>query len=545
MSETHAHMPRYKATLIAAFLSVMVAQAGFAMPGALNGTFQTVFKTQGSQLTWITAAFAIPMVIFELTAGVLGDLFGRRRLLFAGTSLTVVGAVTIFFAQGVYAMWVGQVFAGLGAAVLFPTSLAVVASAAPSTHERTRVIAIWAGFLSVGAVVSPLLSGVFVKYASWREGYLVIIVVALAALSANIFAQESSAPEGRKLDLPGQMTLAVGLFAIMYGLVQGAATGWKTDIIIAFVIGAILLVSFIVIELRTESPLLRLSLFRSRPFAIAGVTATIGMFSFLAICFSLSVFLGAVQHQTALRIGIIFVFIQGPAFLLSPAVARMIRNISPRWTLAAGYLLFGIGGFWLSGFGVHDMSWTRWFLPMLVIGLGFALTVGSLTAVAIHSVPLKFAGMASATTNMLRDLGIALGPVIIGAVTVNIANGKLTKGLGSALSGVQQPYATIAGDISHKAGALAINSIPVIPGATAKSASLPMPAGLHELALNSLGSAYSVGFRIGAICGLVACVVVLIGLRGVQPVGADQKLESELNLFEGIAIPTGGQPTVV
>lgn len=545
MSAVHAPASRHKTTLVAACLAVMVAQATFSLPGSLNGVFQAVFNTRGSELTWIVSGFAVPMVVFELTAGVMGDLFGRRRLLFGGTTLLIVGAIVSFFTTTVHLMWAGQALCGLGAAVLFPTSLAMVASTAPSHEARSRAIALWAGFLSIGAAVAPILAGVFVKVGSWRDAYLVIIAAALVTLAATAQAQESSAPEGRKLDVPGQLTFALGLFAVLYGLVQGAAVGWgKTNVVVAFVVGAVLLLAFVVIELRAPAPLLHLSLFRNRAFAVTGLTAVVGMFSFLGLCFTMSIFLGAVQHTAALDIGVIFLFIQGPAFLMAPVVSHLIRNVSPRWTLSAGYLLLAASGFWMSTFNMHSTSWTRFFAPMVVVGIGFALSVGSLTAVAIHAVPVRLAGMASATTNMLRDLGFALGIVIVGAVTVSAANSKLLSGLGAALGGVHPPYSNIAAGISHQAGALAINSMPVIPGPP-HMAPLPMPAALHELAYTALGNAYALGFRVCAICALTASALILVGLVGVRSASTDTELAAELDLIGGVAVPTDGHAAVV
>jgi hypothetical protein len=345
--------------------------------------------------------------------------------------------------------------------------------------------------------------------------------------------------------VPGQVTLAVGLFAVLYGLVQGAADGWgKTNIIVALVLGAVLLGAFVLIELRAPSPLLNLKLFGNRAFAVTGFTAVIGMFSFLGICFSMSIFLGAVQHQEALKIGVIFLFIQGPAFVMAPVVSHLIRNVSPRWTLSAGYLLLAAAGFWLSTFDMGNMSWTRFFAPMVVVGIGFALTVGSLTAVAIHTVPVRLAGMASATTNMLRDLGFALGIVITGAITVSAANHKLLAGLGKALTGVHPPYSDVAAGISHQAGAIAINSLPVIPG-PGHLRPLPMPAALHQLAYHSLGSAYALGFRLCAICALIASGLILIGLVGVRVVSTDAELAAELDVVGPVAVPTDGTAAVV
>lgn len=501
MNQASAHPPRYAATLAAACLAVMVAQVAYSLPGALNGTFQQVFDINGAQLTWISAGFATCMVIFELSFGVLGDLFGRKRLLLGGTVLVAIGAALSMSAHDVDLMIAGQAVSGIGAGALYPISLAMIAAVAPSMQARTKAIALWAGFLSIGAGVSPLMSGLFAKYGDWRGAFGVVIAAAVIAFVFALRATDSSAPAGRKLDLPGQATLAVGLIVLLWALTQGSADGFlKPEIIAGYVVAAVCLIAFVLIELRTESPLLHLDLFAHRPFAIAGAAAVVGMFGYLGICYGMSIWLGAMQHVEALKIGILFLFIQVPAFVLVPLVARLIHRVSPRWLLTVGFALMAIAGFWCSSFDIATATWTSFIPPMLCLGVGFTLTVGSITAVALNTVAPNLAGMASATTNLLRDFGFALGPVLIGAVLTSVANSRLDAGLNTAIAsaGLDQAHAGEAAGIAHGGGALAVNSIP------------SMPASLHELAFTSLGHAGNVGFLVCAICAVVAAGLTLL-----------------------------------
>ncbi|MDX6739052.1 MFS transporter [Actinocorallia sp. A-T 12471] len=512
-----ARTPGYTPTVIAGCFAVLLAQVAYSLPGALNGTFQQEFATTGSQLTWITAAFAIPMVVLELTTGVIGDMFGRKRLLQAGAALTVVGSLVCAVAGTVQAMWAGMVVAGLGAAILYPISLAMIAAVAPDEAGRAKAIALWAGFLSIGAAVSPLLGGVFAEGGNWRGAYGVVIAAAIVSILITFKATDSSAPEGRKLDIPGQVTLAVGLVALLFAATQGSETGFADPkIIAATVAGVVLLAAFVVIELRAEVPLLNLRLFANRAYAIVAIATVIGMFAFLAICYSMSIWLGAIQHQSALKIGFLFLFIQGPALLFVPVVSHLIRNVAPRWVLSVGFAFIAVAGLWCSTFDVADLSWTRFIAPMTVMGFGFALTVGSITAVAINTVPVRLAGMASATTNLLRDLGFALGPVLIAALAISKANGDMTDGLGGAIgaSGLEAPYSDIAGGIAHNAGAMAINSMPVVPGPGPDAPPVPMPQQLTELAFTALGGAYSTAFLVAGLCAAAAGVLTLVGLFG-------------------------------
>lgn len=527
MSNSTARPPRYAATLVAACLAVMVAQVAYSLPGALNGTFQQSFTISGAELTWISAAFATTMVVFELTFGVLGDLFGRKRLLLGGVLLIVVGAALCASAHEVHLMWIGQAIAGIGAGALYPISLAMIAAVAPDAQARAKAIALWAGFLSLGAAVSPMMAAVLAEYGNWRWAFGVVIAAALISFVVSLGAQDSSSPDGRKLDVPGQVTLAVGLIALLWALTQGSEVGWgDTTIVVGFVVGVVCLIAFVVVELHSEVPLLHLDLFANRVFAISGITAVVGMFAFLGTCFSMSIWLGAVQHVTPLKIGVLFLVIQGPAFLLLPLVSRLIHSISPRWVLTSGFLLIAVAGFICSQFDVRTGAWTDFVLPMLLLGVGFAFTVASITAVAINTVPLRLAGMASATTNLLRDFGFALGPVLVAAVANSVANGEVRDGLDAAVaeSGLGQAHAGAVVGIGEQGGAMALNSMPVIPVPTDPTRApgpdnpmLHMPAAIGDLAFTSLGTGYSLAFLVCAVCAAASGILTLFGLFGSRP----------------------------
>ncbi|MGW0040601.1 MFS transporter [Rhodococcus sp. NPDC003348] len=530
MSETSVRPSGYRATLVAACLAVMVAQVAYSLPGALNGTFQQHFNISGAELTWISAAFATTMVVFELTFGVLGDMFGRKRLLLGGALLIVAGAALCVLADTVQVMWVGQAVAGVGAGALYPISLTMIAAVAPDAQARARAIALWAGFLSLGAAVSPMMAALIAEYANWRWAFGVVIAAALLSFVVSAGAQDSSAPEGRRLDVPGQLTLAVGLVAVLWALTQGSEVGWgETAIVAGFLLGVACLIAFVVIELRTEVPLLHLNLFANRAFAISGITAVVGMFAFLGTCFSMSIWLGAVQHVSPLKIGVLFLVIQGPAFLLVPVVSRLIHRVSPRWVLTAGFGLIAASGFVCSRFDVHTSEWTDFLLPMLLLGVGFAFTVASITAVAITTVPLHLAGMASATTNLLRDFGFALGPVLVAAVANSVAGGKVRDGLDAAVgeSGLGDAHAGAVMGIGDQGGAMALNSMPVIPVPTdptrvpgPDNPMVRMPAAIHDLALTSLGSGYALAFLVCALCAAASAALTLFGLVGSRPESA-------------------------
>jgi MFS family permease len=447
-----------RATFIAAYSAVTLAQITNALPGALNGTFAVEFHTSGAGLTWIAGMFMMGIVVFELSWGVLGDLFGRKKLLYAGAVVSVAGSVLAALATTTEMMIAAQAVGGIGAGILFPISLSMIAAITPDHRARAKVIATWAGFLSLGAVISPMLAGLTAQaftvagFSGWRVAYYIAAAIAVAVLIVAVGAKDSAAAEGRKLDLPGQFTLALGLIAVLFATVTAVDAGFgSAEVVASYVAGAVLLVAFVVIETRTRQPLIHLSLFKNSAYSITGIVAVTGMFAFLAVCYSTSVAVGGLALAEAWKVGVLFVFIQGPAFAFIPVVGWLIHHVAPRWVLTAGFAFMAASAFWLStvplgtpeAFG--GTPWTAFIPPLLLLGIGFALTVGSITAVAINTVPPQHIGMASATTNLLRDLGFALGPVIGSAIAFGVGATAFAAPLAGILGGAGLPADAVAG----------------------------------------------------------------------------------------------------
>jgi MFS family permease len=491
-------------TLVAACFAVMLAQIGVAIPATLNGLFQQDLHPIGSQLTWISDAFLLPVAALELSFGVLGDLFGRKRLLITGGVLLTAGEFVAASSSGVHMLWVGQALAGLGAAALFPTSLAMLAAGTHTARERSRSIALWAGFLSAGGFVAPVLGGITGGYGSWRWALVVVgILGVVSILLSLVLAANSSAPEGRSLDWGGQVTLAVGLIALLYAVIQGPTDGWSApSVIVGFVVAVVFVGLFLFAETRAKAPLLRLDLFTNRAFAIAATVAVIGMFSFLGTAYATSIRLGPIQHQSPLRTSVPFLLLQGPAFLLIPLTSWLLERVNPRWLLGSGFVIMAIGEFYAATLPVSDTTLTSLVVPIGLVGIGFALSVASITATAVNTVPIHYAGMASATTSLLRDFGFTLGPAIIGAVALGQAASRFTGNLGAANLPPDQLAA--AQGAAKEGGPLAVNGI--LPGQPGSAA--------HQVAYDALGHGYSTGYIVCAAAALFAALLTVLALRG-------------------------------
>ena len=489
------------ATIVAVGFAVCLAQVGVAVPATLNGTFQTVLHPTGaSQLDWISDAILLPIAALELTFGVLGDLFGRKKLLVGGALILLVGELISTTSAGVVQMYFGQFIAGVGSAALFPTTLAIIASGSRTHASRARMIALWAALLSLGNLIAPVLGGLTATYGSWRLAFIIIaILAAIVAVVSWRFAEDSRSPEGRSLDVPGQITVGLGLFALLYAVIEGPTAGWgSTTIIVSFVVALVLLVAFVVIETRVHSPLLRMDLFKNRAFAVASAVTVFGMFTFLGTAYGISIWMEVIQHQSAIRTAVAFLLISGLSVPLLPLTSFLMARLQARWVLSLGFVLMGVGQLLASTMSVTDATLTSIVLPMGLVGIGFAFAVSSVTATVVNTVPTKLAGMAAATTSMVRDFGFALGPAVVGAIALSKAGGLFNTAVNAdpSLSALK---AAVEG-----AGPVAVNSV---PPSVAISKAAP-----H--AVTALGSGYSTGFLIIGIIALACAVVTALFLGG-------------------------------
>ncbi|WP_063739368.1 MFS transporter [Streptomyces iakyrus] len=531
-------------TLAAVVLAVCLAQIALSVPSLITGLIQQDLAPSSAQLTWIVEAFMLPVAALGLGFGVFGDLFGRKRLLAGGAALIAVGSALAILVPGggsstdarVTLLILAQLLSGIGAAAIFPTSLAMVAAGTHTTAARARGVAIWATALSVGGFLGPLLAGVAAKIdsgwagnANWRWAFVGVLVIAAASVILSLaVAQNSASPEGRSIDWPGQITAALGLFALMYAVIQGPESGWgSVEIVTAFIAAAVFLALFVFTESRVAEPLLLLSVFKNRAFAMNSVVTLIGMFAFLAIMYSTSIRLTTIQGLSPLRSSVAYLFFGGIGLVLLPLTSKLLERYNPRWVLFVAMLLVGAGGLWFAGVPASERGLGAIVVPLVFVGVGSALAIASISAVAVNTLPNRLAGMASGVTSMFRDLGFALAPAIVGAVALGHAAKEIARelagdtGLRNAYEAFQASAANAPADQKPQleAAVHAVESGPL--GANSVPATIPLPDGqvmpfnpLKDVAFDALSSSYSIAYTLGGTAALVAAALTLVGARG-------------------------------
>ncbi|WP_431039094.1 MFS transporter [Streptomyces sp. P6-2-1] len=447
-------------TLFMACLGVFVAYLPVTSVSVSLTAIQSALSTTTSQLSWVSDAFVLPMAAFILTAGVFGDVHGRKKVYLAGLLLSAAGAATSLTAHSVGQLWAGQALSGLGAAALLPTTLALISHAVPHPRERGKFIGFWAMCLMGALAIGGIVSGTILAHASWRWIFLVTIPIALLALAVSAkLLPESRAPRTSRLDWPGQITAMLAITGLVYGVIEGGA-GAFTDVqvVVALAVAVVSGVLFVVVERRAEHPMLDLALFRSPGFTATTLVAMVMFLGMIGFFFVLSLYFGLVQQLDTLGIAWRMLLVTGAALVVSGVVGRLMHKIAPRLMITVGLLLVTAALLTLLG-AEADSSFGTLSWRLVLLGLGMGMVTTPMTATAVASVPHPLAGMAAAGNNAFRQVGGALGPAVLGALLTSRAASALPDKL--AAKGVD---GTLADRLTHAVdggGLGAVGSVPL------------------------------------------------------------------------------------
>ncbi|HWG61041.1 MAG TPA: MFS transporter [Streptosporangiaceae bacterium] len=414
---------------------------------------QRALGFSGTGLEWVVNAYTLTFGGLLLLGGRAGDILGRRRVFIAGIILFSVASLLGGFATTQAWLLAARAVQGVGAAVIAPTALSLVTTTFPEGPPRNRAMGVYAAMSIGGAAVGLIAGGLLTTYLSWRWVLFVNVPIGVAvALIAPRALAESPRRRGR-FDLAGAITSTVGLAALVYGLTSAATTQngvshWAdTKVIVALTAAVVLLVSFIVIEARSDYALMPLRIFRNRDRSAANLimlcvgTAMFGMFFFLTI------FVQTVWHYSALKTGIAYLPLVGAIMVMAGVSAQLVSRIGARPLLLAGSAIAAGGMFWLSRINEHSTYTSGLLGPMLVTAAGLGMLFMPLTLVALSRVSDRDAGLASSLPNVGQQVGGAIGLALLGTVAwtvvANTARNSAAAARAAAKAG-HPPHGTVA-----------------------------------------------------------------------------------------------------
>ncbi|MFD6530739.1 MFS transporter [Streptomyces sp. NPDC060184] len=476
-----------------ACIGVFVAYFPITTVSVSLPVIQEALGASTSDLSWVSDAFVLPVAALILTAGVFGDVHGRKKVFQAGLALCAAGAAVSLCAQSIAVIWVGQALSGAGAAALLPMTLALISHVVPDHRERGKFIGLWTTCLMGALAVGPLIAGTITAHAQWRWIFLLPVPLALAAMAAGArLLEESRSPYPRKLDWPGQITAAVAITALVYGVIEGGATSFtEPQVVVALALAVIGGTAFVLAERRSDSPMLDLRIFRSPAFTGSTLVVMISFLGLIGFFFVLSLYFGMVQRLTTLEAGTRLLMVTIMPLVLGAVFGRLAQRLSARLLIAGGLLIATVGLCTLTTIGI-DTSFASLAWRLVLLGTGLGIAFPCITATAVGSVPPHQAGMAAAGNNAFRQVGAALGPAILGALLTTKAVGALPGHLaGQGLTGAAGERITAA--VDH-GGLEAVAGMPL--GADTGRA-------LHALSLSFVDGLH--------LCLVVSAALMLLG----------------------------------
>src|SRR4051794_30100890 len=452
---TPAPDPRRWWTLLVLSASLLVIGLDNTILNVALPTLEHDLGASSSQLQWIVDAYMLVFAGLLLTAGALGDRFGRKRALAFGLTVFGLGSGLSALATSPEMLIATRALMGVGGAFIMPSTLSIITAVFPS-DERAKAIGIWAGVSGLGIAIGPVAGGWLIEHASWNAVFLVNLPFVVAALIAGRWLiPESKDPAAPRLDLPGFALSIAGLTTLVWAIIEAPARGWTDGTILgAFGIAAVILGTFLAWELRAAQPMLDVRLFRNPRFSGASAAITLVFFSMFGTIFFLTQYLQGVLGYTALEAGVRVTPIAVGLILGGPISAKLAERIGTKVVVAGGLVLVAAGLSIVTQFQA-DSSYGIVAAHLLVLGFGMGMAMAPATESVMGSLPIEKASVGSAVNDMTRTTGGALGVAILGSLLASQYRGDLD----AAVSGLPHGAAESASDtlsgglaIAHQLG---------------------------------------------------------------------------------------------
>ena len=389
-----------------------------ALPSMRNSLHMSL-----SELEWVVAGYALTFAAFMLIGGKLADFVGRRLVFMIGLAVFTGASLACGLAPNGGFLIGARVVQGLGGALMNPATLSIIA-ATFAPRERGRAIGIWAGVSAMALAIGPLVGGLLTEHVNWNWIFFINVPVGLIGLLAiPLFIDESrDTTADQRLDLPGLVTSALGLFSLTYAFIEANGHGWGSARIIgAFAVAATSLVAFVLLERHQRVPMLDLSLFRNRTFGGANAAMLFVGLAMFGTFFYVSLYMQNVLKYSPVEAGASFLPMTILIILIAPRAGALTDRVGSRWLVGIGMTLLAAMLFYYATLGANETFWAL--LPGLLLGgIGMGMTMTPVTAAAMSAVSVDKAGVGSAVLNSARQVGGSLGIAVMGAIVAASAN---------------------------------------------------------------------------------------------------------------------------
>ncbi len=406
-------------TLVAVCLGTFMLLLDITIVNVALPDIQRALHSSFSDLQWVVDAYALTLAAFLLTAGSLADMYGRRLLYLIGLVVFTCASVLCGFAASTLMLQLSRGLQGVGGAIMFAVSLALLADAFRG-KDRGVAFGVWGTVTGLAVAIGPLLGGVLTSGLSWRYIFFVNVPIGIAAVVISVMkVAESRAPQASLPDWPGFVVFTVALSSLVYGLIESNQRSFTDGLVLGcFAAAAALLVVFVMVERRSTHPMFDLKLFRLPTFS-GGLTAAFGLSaSIFAMLLYLVLYIQDILGYSPLAAGVRLMFISGAILVTATVAGRLSSHVPVRLLIGPGLIIVGVSLLLMRGLNAGS-SWTHLIPGMIVGGVGIGLVNPPLASTAVGVVPPQRAGMASGINSTFRQVGIATGIALLGALFSN------------------------------------------------------------------------------------------------------------------------------
>jgi EmrB/QacA subfamily drug resistance transporter len=413
-------------TLIAVSIATFMLLLDITVVNTALPSIREDLDASFADLQWVVDAYVLTLAAVVLTAGSLADRLGRKPMFIAGLGVFSVSSLLIALSPSVEFLIAGRALQGIGGAVMFALSLALIAQEFPAGRARATAMGIYGATIGVAVAVGPLVGGALTDSLGWESVFYLNVPIGLGAIAMTVAqVRDSRDPNATGIDWPGVVTFSVALFMAVLALVRGNADGWgATHIVLLLAGAAVLLVAFVVIEARSREPMLPLELFRNRSFTGVQIAAFAISSSLFALFLYLTLYLQGYLGNSPLDAGLKYLPVTLASFFVAAAAGGMVTRVPARVLLSVGLGLVGVGILLIGGREAGD-TWTALLPGFALAGAGTGLVNVVIADVAISVVPKERSGMASGINDTFRQVGVAVGIAVWGALFVGRGSDKV------------------------------------------------------------------------------------------------------------------------
>lgn len=491
-------------TLIAVAIGLFMVNLDGSVVSIANPAIGRDLHASTADLQWVTNSYLIAMAAALILGGKLGDRFGRRTYYTAGVAGFVVASVMIGLIGSIQGVVVFRALQGLCAALLIPNTLGLLRAVFPPKKFGTAV-GLWAMVASCSTALGPIVGGLLVEHVGWESVFYINAPIGVATLvfSAFVLPQSKDTTGRHRFDIAGVVLLALGLVAVVFGVIKGEGWGWTSGGTLgSLAAGLALLVFFGWYETRVRHPLLPMRLFRSRALTIGTVVTAINFFVLLGVIFFLMLYLQNVRGLTPVQVGVRTLPLSLASVVAAPLGAALTGRFGARLSMPAGMLLEAVASMWMLTWDLHSSFAAMW-PPFVLVGLGVGMVMAASSDAIVGNAPVRDGGVASGLQSTALQIGGALGT----SVLVSLISSRVGATLAGELTGAGVPASAARGFVGAK-DAVAMGVAPVTGG---------MPARLRAAVVEGSGSAFMNGVHTAVLVTAGLCVagalLAAVGLR--------------------------------